>query len=135
MTAILIPPSELPQVWESVRPWISAACGYNDNRYTVDDALHEIENNEKQLWVVKSNNTLSGVFITALMNFPQKKCCIIDICTGENFSEWAHLIVNVENWARAQNCKQMFLIARLGMEKLLKNHGYSKTHAVFEKEL
>lgn len=135
MTAILIPPEELPKVWENVRPWISAACGYNGNRYTAEDSMQEIARGEKQLWLAAIEDITIGVAITAIMEFPQKRCCIIDICTGERFGEWSYLIQNVEEWAKQKGCEQMFLIARPGMEKLLKDHGYLKTHSVFEKEL
>lgn len=135
MMAILIPPHELPKVWEFVRPWISAACGYNGNRYNAEDSMQEIRAGTKQLWIAEIDQSIVGVVITALMNFPQKKCCTIDICTGEKFSEWGDLVNEIEKWAILNECNQMFLIARPGMEKLLKEHNYIKTHTVFEKEL
>lgn len=128
----LIPTAKIPECWPMIEERIAAACMYNGGRYGSDDCLEELKSNQKQLWIVHEG---SGIVITQLIDFPRMRSCSIDVCTGNNLDAWSNLLGVIENWARAQGCAQMFLIARPGMEKLLKAHGYVKTHTVFEKEL
>lgn len=128
----LIQAEHIPNYWPNIESRVVAACLYNGGRYSSEDCLQELLSKQKQLWLA---NDSEGVIITQIIDFPQMRCCSIDICTGENLAEWGDLVSVIECWARNQECSQMFLIARPGMEKLLKQHGYLKTHSVFEKEL
>lgn len=128
----IIPIEHIPNYWPDVESRIVDACLYNGGRYSAEDCLNELLSKQKQLWLANNNE---GIIITQIIDFPQIRCCSIDVCTGSNFVAWGDLVSVIECWARNQDCSQMFLIARAGMEKLLRQHGYTKTHSVFEKEL
>jgi len=128
-------PEQLNSVWEQVRPLIAEACVYNNCRYLAMDYYEDIITSKKQLWLVKSDKTLRAIVITEIGIFPRKKCCAIDMCTGEGLEEWVELLPIIEQWGRDQGCSQMFFNSRIGFERKLKQHGYVKTHSLLEKEL
>lgn len=134
MALHLVPCQKINPIWPLVDSVIDDACKYNGSRYNASDVLAELMRSEKQLWLA-GDDEIKGVIITGTIQFPQIKCCMIDICTGRDLHEWSHMLPQIENWARQQQCGQMFFVARLGMEKTLKQHGYRKTHAFFEKDL
>ena len=91
------------------------------------------------MWIVwdKDKNTIqekyNGVCITEIIQRTLKKVCHIFIMTGKNRQKWQHLVKNIEDFAKDQQCDQLELIARPGWEKILKQFNYKKTHVVLEK--
>lgn len=134
MQLYLIPIDQINSYWKDIKQPIENACEYNGNKYNSNDCLVELLSGEKQLWLVLDTQ-IKAVVITCIMKFPQCKCCMIDICTGTGINEWVHLLKIIEEWAVLKNCREMFFIARLGMEKKLKEFGYRKTHSLLEKSL
>ncbi len=129
---IKMDPKEIP--WDFVSPLLKAACEYNGGRYSIEDCVKEILSGEKILWIAKDEE-MHGIAVTGIMQFPNKKCAIIDICTGKNLEKWGHHISLIEKWAKNNACDQMFLITRPGMQKILEINNYRKTHLFFEKDL
>lgn len=134
-TPIAVLPHEIDTVWDEILPLLDAACEYNGGRYSANDYLSDLRESDKQLWLVRNDGMLRAVVVTAIVNFPLKRCCSIDICTGEGLAEWGHLTQIIEHWAKSLGCDAMFLTARPGMERLLSALHYRKTHAIFEKNL
>lgn len=126
----LIPSNKIP--WNDVYCLISEACKYNNNRYSAEDVRGFLVSGEQQLWLAVEDEIL-GLAITEIVNYPRKKCCMIDICTGKRMEEWLHYLSEIERWAEAQGCQQMLCAARIGFGRILKD--YKKTHYIVEKEL
>lgn len=127
-------PTQINEVWDSIEADVQLACEYNGSRYNSDDCLDELLKGEKQLWLV-IEHSIKAIVITQIISFPRIKCCGIDICTGIGLQQWKSLLPIIEDWGRKQDCRMMFLCARPGMEKALKDQGYKKTHVFLEKEL
>ena len=132
MIAGLVEISRIDSEWDEAKSWVKAACKYNGDRYTSEDYYDFLMAGKKQLWLVK-NGPICAVIITEIALFPQMKCCVIDICTGEGMAHWGHLHSMVEDWARDLGCRQMHLHARPGMRRLLDD--YRQTHIILEKNL
>jgi hypothetical protein len=126
---------QLTEIWHKVEPFISAACAYNNHRYQAMDYLKDLIEGSRQLWLVMDAEVIKGIVATRIAHYPLKKCCVIDMCTGDALSEWIHMTALVEEWGKQNGCQQMLLFARPGMERALKPQNYTKTHVVLEKDL
>ena len=133
IVAGLVPIDDINRYWPEIKEDIQRACDYSGNRSSATTYHDFLQKGSKQLWLVKRDDKITGIVVTELVQFPLLVGCRINICTGKHISEWGHLYTMIEDFARANGCKQMFLIARPGMEKIVK--GYRKTHVLLEKEL
>lgn len=125
-----VPGSQLETVWAEALPMIQAACAYNKHRLAPEDYYDEIASGEKQLWYRAG----CGIVVTQIIEYPGRKCCSIDICTGDRAAEWwPETLTKLESWAKENGCSQMLLAARTGWARLLKD--YERTHIILEKEL
>lgn len=125
--------NELAAIWPTIYGLVSDACEYNNGRYIAEDYYYDLAQGQKQLWLINNESSLKAIVITEIAIFPQMKCCVIDICTGDTLAEWIGLLSIIEDWAKTQDCKQMFFHARPGFERKLNN--YKKTHVILEKNL
>ena len=135
MTTGLVHKDDIARVWGKVERYIVEACEYNGGRISANDYLHELTLGSNQLWLSFDDNNICGVTITKICDFPNKKVCSIEICTGNNLANWWKDTVIIEEWAKNLGCEQMFLHARTGFSKLLKELNYKQTHIVLEKDL
>lgn len=134
MQVYLVAPHQLIDVWEKVKPLISAACEHNNNRYNSEDYIKNIKVGRMQLWIALANE-IKGIAITMIVNFPRKKCCVIDVFTGSGLEELLEFLPLIERWAIENGCKQMFAHTRIGLSRKLKSQGYHATHTVLEKDI
>ena len=133
MIAGMVKKDQISEYWPLIKDLIQNACDYSGGRADAEDYLKSFNENKKQLWVVKEAANIRAVVITEIAIFPKFTACMINICTGEGIKEWGHMHTLIEDFARNMGCKQMFVIGRPGMERLLKN--YRKTHVLMEKTL
>lgn len=134
MKAYLVGTHQINEAWSTVEPLITAACEYNNNRYKSEDYLKALIAGHKQLWVAISGG-LKGIAITYIDDFPQKRCCIIDIFTGDGLEELLEYLPVIEAWAKENRCVQMLAATRIGLSRKLKSHNYRTTHALLEKDI
>lgn len=76
----------------------------------------------KAVLAVEVYTELSGLRVAA-----------IRFTTGEHSHEWAHLISEIENWAKSQGCGKIETWARKGWVKRLPE--YRMTHVLLEKDI
>lgn len=130
-----VPAEVVPKIWHRVEGLIVEACAYNGGRYRAEDHLNELMAGIKQLWMVVSGDDVLAVVITEIIDYPRKRCATIHICTGNGLAEWAKFLPTIEAWAREHGCAEMFLMARPGMERALRDQNYQKSHVLLEKTL
>ncbi len=89
-----------------------------------------------QLWLaVDGSGRHHAVAVTEIVQYPRCSVCAVLACTGEDAADWAPLIQGIETWARERGCRTIEPRCRPGWEKLLKPHGYRRTHSILEKPL
>lgn len=118
----------LAEIW----PHLEQAC--EDGRYTPDDMLHEIENRNRQCWLVVDETGLRAVALTQITNERFKTCWVTHL-SGNGLQEWQEAVAVIEEWARQMGCAKVQAIARPGFERVGKRHGYGKSHVLLTKEL
>lgn len=129
-----IPSAEIDAVWPLAEPLIAAACRRGGNKDTADDFRAGLNARDLQLWLAWDGEIVA-LAVTEIVCHPRKRCCRIRICTGRARAGWQHYLPVIENWAEAQGCAAMELIARPGWSRLLAKQGYATTHLFCEKEL
>lgn len=134
---LLIPPQNLPNVMALVYPKIDAATSYSVGKYTGNDVVKKIASGHMQLWAAydEDADVVSGVAITEIAVYPQRRICRFLCATGENMSEWVDFIDDIEKWGESMGCDGFQAECRPGWERVLKDKGYRKSHVILNKEL
>lgn len=134
MQVYLVARRQINEVWNQVEKLIIDACEYNSNRCNAEDYRKSLENNDRQLWVAIEKG-IKGIAVTEIVDFPQKKCCVIHMFTGDGLDELLAFLPVIEEWAKELGCKQMFAHTRPGLSRKLLSQNYRTTHSVLEKNL
>ena len=104
-----------------------------DGTHALFDVLDSIKTGEAQLWLATDEDGVQGIAVTCITEYPQRTNCLIWLCAGIGREKFTPLIVNIEQWAKAQGCASISLEGRPGWEKVLAD--YDKTKIILEKRL
>ena len=126
LTWSLVPPHDVPLVWRAAATILAKAVERDDGRRTLDSIFADLLTDHNQLWLVGDGKPL-GVVVTALLTYPNKKACKVEWLAGERFEEWAHLIGEIEEWARKQGCYGVEIAGRPGLARVMRKFGYEIT--------
>jgi hypothetical protein len=132
MNLVGVPSHEVEEIWDEIEPLVSAACCRSFPKRTVSDVLEAVQKRDMQLWLA-AEEKIYAVIITEIMNYPLRNVCRVVIATGTERRRWQHFIATIEQWAKAQGCQSMELVARPGWKKIFRD--YTLTHIHLEKEL
>ena len=102
-----------------------------ENTHSIENVLHDLRSGKAQLWVAGDGNTVEGIAVTCITEYPQTTTCLIWLCAGNGREKYTPLISNIEQWAKAQGCASISLEGRPGWERVLTD--YDKTKIVLEK--
>jgi hypothetical protein len=122
----LVPIEEVGLVWSTVAPILATSIDCDDGRRSLHSVLRQLVNGENQLWVVTDIDPI-GAVVTAILHYPHKRVLRVEWLAGERFSEWAHLIGVLEDWAREQQCASVEIAGRMGFARVFRNYGYAVT--------
>ena len=132
--AIYLVPTEYvaatrPHIWDFLE---RGAILLDDGR-SAEDLMEAMSEGLLQLWLVSNGESLVAIGITEIPAFTKRKICRVFLVIGEDRKDWLHLLSEVEDWARTQNCEVTQAFVRPGWARDLK--GYRKTRLVLEKRL
>ena len=141
MELVRIPTKELDKVWGLIEKDIKQALLYSGQLSDSAFVLQTAKEGKFQVWILwdkKQKTTLDkyfGLVITEIIQKPLGKICHIYMMTGRQRNKWQHLIKDIEEFAKNENCLMLELIARPGWQKVLNQFGYKRTHIVLEKKI
>ena len=142
MKLVIIPTSNIDDVWSLIKKDIKDSLIYSGSHTDSDFVYETLKKQKFQLWIfwdTDAPTTLEkyhGVIVTEIVQKKLKKACHIFIMTGRNRQRWTALGLSVlEKFALEQDCNLMELIARQGWARVLKEYNYKNTHIVLEKLL
>ena len=141
MELVRIPTKELDKVWGLIEKDIRKSLLYSGQLSDSAFVLQTAKEGKFQVWILwdkKQKTTLDkyfGLVITEIIQKPLGKICHIYMMTGRQRNKWQHLIKDIEEFAKNENCLMLELIARPGWQKVLNNFGYKRTHIVLEKQI
>lgn len=129
-----VPPDQLSDVFPHVRDMLESVVDRSEGRYSLQAILKRLLAKEWILWVIGDGSTVRGLVITELyLDVSGMRCCMVRVATGSGAKELMPLLGVIEDWARADGCVKLDMMARKGWARHLKD--YRMTHVVLEKTL
>jgi len=128
-------PDEAAARWRDIMPFLVGMSKMASERYGPGDLLKLVAAGEYQMWGAADGEQLDAVMLTRLVQYPRAKSCELASVFGKNMKEWLGLLDKLESWAKREGCTCIQPVGRPGWERVLKPHGYEKTHLIFEKRL
>lgn len=128
-----IPPQHLGEVFPLVRPLMESVAERSKGRWSVPGMLERIATGDWLLWIVWDGSVRAIVGTELYLDVSGMKCCMIRFATGREASGWTHLLDEIEEFARAEGCGRIDMIARKGWAKHLP--AYRMSHVFLEKDL
>jgi len=123
----------IPAAWPLVAADIAAALERARGKLEAGDVFVACLTGEMQLWIWRTP-TARAVIVTQITNYKRKRVGQVVICVGENVQEWARpALSRIEEWARANGCGGMELVARPGWRRIFPE--YEQTHIFMERDL
>jgi len=125
-----IPVPLLDHVWPHVCDWIAErVVARSKGRFSLQGIAGKLLRGEWQLWVVW-DGAYRAVLATELS---AEGVARINFATGRGADDWAHLIGDIEQWAKEQGAHCLEMLARKGWARHMKS--YRVSHVLLEKDL
>jgi hypothetical protein len=112
--------------WERCRQYLEPAL---DHAWTIDAVEAEIRQNRATLWPMERSAA-----VTALHEYPNGRVLRLWLAGGD-LDELRHFMPAADNYARWQGCIAVECEGRVGWERVLPAHGYTKRRVVMVKML
>ncbi len=130
---VCVPPNKIVDVFPLVRGLLEGVAERSGGRWSVSGLLERFVNAEWQLWIVWNGDVRAIVGTELYLEMTGMKCCMLRFCTGSGAPEWSHLLSKIEDFARAEGCTYLDMLARKGWAKHLPD--YKLTHIELCKDL
>ena len=134
-----IEPKDIERFWPLMEFMIAEALAFSGKYADVEYFYRELKKDTMQCWLMfgsdeAEENKVFGVCIGRIGQLPNYNQYEITICTGKRRELWEHqLVKNVTDFAKANKCKRLSIMARPGWERVSKQWGWKKKHVQLEK--
>lgn len=128
-----IPPEHLADVFPLIKEMMEGVAERSNGVLTVPAMLHAVAHKKWFLWVVWDGSVRGIVAAELHIARSGMRVCSIHFCTGRGAKDWTHLLSEIEDWARANDCVRLDMLARKGWAKHLPD--YRLSHIMLEKDL
>ena len=110
------------KVWLDVQPLLEHSLLQFDSRVTLEEIFDKVLNGTFYLVVVLMDKRITGVFITSVERYSNKKVFFINMAVGENIERWKDEIVAfMIKGAKALDCDMIEWRGRPGFMKVFKD--------------
>lgn len=123
-------PEDLEEFWPLLVSKVADALEYADGKWSLADIYDDILRQDKQLWVVYTQEDILGCVITEIVRYPQGNRLGIFLLSGVDFDDWYPLRVEIYLWAKEYGCKVCEFYGRKGWERKLKD--FTPLHVVMK---
>ena len=130
---VAIPPEHLGEVFPMVRELLEKVAERSEGRYSVPGMLERFARPEWILCLAWDGSVRAIVGSELYRDVSGMQCCMIRFATGRGAAGWTHLLAEIEDYARANGCQRLDMLARKGWAKHLPD--YRMTHVALEKDL
>lgn len=126
---------DVPLYWPAIKDWVTKALSHGAG-YWPEDIYRRLLSREMTLWLVRdAEDAITACAITQFWSQPRVQVCDIFIVGGEALERWAHLITELEDWARARGADETRALGRIGWKRYAEAFGYEPLHVVYRKRL
>ena len=129
---VCVDPAKVWQLWPRVSGLIHVAMKRGDFS-SFADVQDDVLAGRSLLWLAWDGADISAAAITQLVVTEWRKVCVIVACGGAEMARWVNLIDGIEQFAKAEGCKAIRIIGRLGWERVLMK--YRVKRIVLEKDI
>lgn len=126
---------DVPEAWPGVQEWIARALAHGGGGYLLADILRALLCRQMKLWLVKDGAALKACAVTQITFLPRLKICQILVVGGSELESWAHVVGDIEAWARKAGCDAVDGPGRMGWSKKAAQYGYAPVMTLFRKRL
>ena len=119
--------------WPYASGLVSKACVKGPGDLNPADLREMCIEGSHQLWVLADKKEVYAVAITGIWTEGRKVCEWVAFAST-NKVDWRPYALEIEEWAKAQDCIAMRSFSRLGMRKIVPD-GYKTKGYIFEKAL
>lgn len=135
MKAVLVPAAKTHHAWPHIAVWVSEALIRGSADLSPEEIRQHLDRGSMQLWLVWDGKPV-GVCITELVDSVRGRACNLVIVAGDKWRNWAHLLAEVERWAREDwGCVRLSLIGRKGWARRLAGDGWQEVSVTLEKRI
>lgn len=134
MKITLVPPEHVFQVWPDIRGYLEPAVETSHGRWTLEHLLAVLCNGRSQLWIAFDDEGIWGALTTEITNYPAKRCLSMHFLGGTEFDRWySDMLKQISHFGKEMDCDGIEGTARFGFWKFLKQDGFEKCAAFYEK--
>jgi hypothetical protein len=126
---------DVPTVWGRVAPILQRAIDLSQGDYLAKDVYHALKAKDMQLWVWREGQEISTVWITQILNYPQRKVCQLLFVAGSGLRQKLATEETFVQWAKAQGCTQCELGGRDGWLRVLAPRNWFKVWTTMRKDI
>ena len=136
MSELIVADVRIPGIWQSVKPFLSAAIDktcFSD--IGIDDMRPLIENGHAKLWIVADDEKIIGAGVTTLKLYPRRSVLEIALFSAEanNMEIWFEHFGEFVSHAKEIGATAIALSGRAGWARKLERLGVKvKTKQVVE---
>jgi hypothetical protein len=137
MNISIVPTGIVYKTVDKLAAFLDTAAVYSRGRSFPDDLLRSILSGVYQLWVVHDDEpVIHGLFMTEVVQYPQKKLLCIQHCVIENnlMNEVEDQMQEIaERYAREAGCGGIEFVGRPGWKRHAMRYGYSAQSVKYQK--
>lgn len=134
MNVSLVPPEYVLSEWHRVRDYLEPAIDICKGRWTMEHLCGACCSGRAQLWIAFDDDKVYGALTTEITNYPAKKVLAMHFLGGEEFDLWyVEMLEVITRFAKDNDCDGLEGVARFGFWKYLKQNGFEKSSAFYEK--
>lgn len=134
MKITLVPPDHVFDIWPEIRGYLEPAVETSHGRWTMEHLLAVICNGRSQLWIAFDDEAIWGALTTEITHYPAKRCLSMHFLGGVEFDKWySDMLKQVSRFGKEMDCDGIEGTARFGFWKFLKQDGFEKCAAFYEK--
>tara|TARA_Y100000310_G_C20615484_1_gene780396 strand:- start:1055 stop:1498 length:444 start_codon:yes stop_codon:yes gene_type:complete len=122
-----IPQTSLMERWGKVSPLLVRALETGPRVMGLLDVFNALQRREMQLWAAFENDFPVVAAVTQLVNWPQARACEILLLAGDHREKWIEFEQVISEWAESEGCDHMQITGRAGWERVLKDHGWTRS--------
>lgn len=132
----LVPLEHASTAWNQARHCLEPAVDRAGGRWTMEHLCAAVIMGNTQLWVAFDDDKVWGAVTTEIVRYPAKTMLSMHFLGGEGFDAWySDMLDSLTQHAREAGCDGIEGIARFGFWEWLKDDGFRRTSAFYEKEI
>ena len=125
MNISLVPVDHVLSVWGDVRGYLEPAVATANGRWTMEHLCASLATGRTQLWIGFDDERIWGCLTTEVVQIS---------LGGKEFDLWySDLLQQISRYGKDMGCDGIEGVARFGFWKWLKQDGFEKTSAFYEK--